>query len=208
MPAIEGLTGDQRFFLAFAQSWRQKTRDEALRLKSLAEKGQAAEAEARRMVEFDREKLAAFEYGRAIELAHQEWREMNEYHARMRLLVAHGYTGTWEDREFNESRARALLNHTKPQFRGWEWRYVHRLCSYSSLAKLAYGGRDFSDGELEIVRDAKKRVESLTLKGHTGPVCSASFSADGSRVLTSSVDGTAKVWDARDDPPVIDLPVR
>jgi putative endopeptidase len=30
-PVIDGLTGDQRFFLAFAQSWREKTRDAALR---------------------------------------------------------------------------------------------------------------------------------------------------------------------------------
>ena len=30
-PVIDGLTGDQRFFLAFAQAWRTKTRDEALR---------------------------------------------------------------------------------------------------------------------------------------------------------------------------------
>lgn len=30
-PVIDGLTGDQRFFLAFAQSWREKTRDSALR---------------------------------------------------------------------------------------------------------------------------------------------------------------------------------
>ena len=30
-PVIDGLTGDQRFFLAFAQSWRGKTRDAALR---------------------------------------------------------------------------------------------------------------------------------------------------------------------------------
>jgi putative endopeptidase len=30
-PVIQGLTGDQRFFLAFAQSWRSKTRDAALR---------------------------------------------------------------------------------------------------------------------------------------------------------------------------------
>jgi putative endopeptidase len=28
---IDGLTGDQRFFLAFAQAWRQKTREAALR---------------------------------------------------------------------------------------------------------------------------------------------------------------------------------
>jgi putative endopeptidase len=31
LPVVEGLTGDQRFFLAFAQSWRQKIRDAALR---------------------------------------------------------------------------------------------------------------------------------------------------------------------------------
>ena len=30
-PVIDGLTGDQRFFLAFGQSWREKTRDAAMR---------------------------------------------------------------------------------------------------------------------------------------------------------------------------------
>jgi putative endopeptidase len=30
-PVVDGMTGDQRFFLAFAQSWREKTRDAALR---------------------------------------------------------------------------------------------------------------------------------------------------------------------------------
>src|SRR5690606_1984439 len=30
-PVMEGLSGDQRFFLAYAQAWRSKTRDEALR---------------------------------------------------------------------------------------------------------------------------------------------------------------------------------
>jgi len=30
-PVIDGLTGDERFFLAFAQSWRTKTREAALR---------------------------------------------------------------------------------------------------------------------------------------------------------------------------------
>ena len=30
-PVIDGLTGDQRFFLAFAQVWREKHRDDALR---------------------------------------------------------------------------------------------------------------------------------------------------------------------------------
>jgi putative endopeptidase len=31
LPVVDGLTGDQRFFLAFAQSWREKTREAALR---------------------------------------------------------------------------------------------------------------------------------------------------------------------------------
>ena len=31
LPVVDGLTGDQRFFLAFAQSWRHKVRDAALR---------------------------------------------------------------------------------------------------------------------------------------------------------------------------------
>jgi putative endopeptidase len=30
-PVIGGLTGDQRFFMGFAQIWRSKSRDEALR---------------------------------------------------------------------------------------------------------------------------------------------------------------------------------
>jgi putative endopeptidase len=30
-PVIEGLTGDQRFFLGYAQVWRAKTREDALR---------------------------------------------------------------------------------------------------------------------------------------------------------------------------------
>jgi len=36
--------------------------------------------------------------------------------------------------------------------------------------------------------------ETLTLVGHTGKVRSAAFSLDGSRVVTASDDGTARVW--------------
>jgi WD40 repeat protein len=37
---------------------------------------------------------------------------------------------------------------------------------------------------------------------HDGPVSSASFSADGTRIVTASSDGTARVWDARSGAPV------
>lgn len=100
----------------------------------------AAQAEAERQ----RETLERFDYRRAIRSAHQEWR-----HA-------------------NVSAALALLDSTRTDLRGWEWRYVHRLC-HSDL---------------------------LTFKAHTGQVASVSFSADGSRVVTGSQDNTAKVWDA------------
>jgi putative endopeptidase len=36
-PVIDGLTGDQRFFIAFAQGWRQKIRDAALRQRILTD---------------------------------------------------------------------------------------------------------------------------------------------------------------------------
>lgn len=36
-PVIDGLTGDQRFFLAFGQAWRGKSRDEALRTQVLTD---------------------------------------------------------------------------------------------------------------------------------------------------------------------------
>ncbi|HEU4323384.1 MAG TPA: hypothetical protein VFS21_09590 [Roseiflexaceae bacterium] len=33
-----------------------------------------------------------------------------------------------------------------------------------------------------------------TLRGHTGPVTAAAWSADGTTVLTASADKTARVW--------------
>ena len=45
--------------------------------------------------------------------------------------------------------------------------------------------------------DARTGAEILTLKGHIAELSSASFSPDGSRVLTGGVwDQVAKVWDA------------
>ena len=40
------------------------------------------------------------------------------------------------------------------------------------------------------------RIESNTLKGHGSCVYSATYSLDSQRIVTSSDDKTAKVWDA------------
>ena len=45
------------------------------------------------------------------------------------------------------------------------------------------------------IKDAKTGRLIVALRGHTGRVVSAEFSADGKRVLTGSSDGTARVWD-------------
>ena len=44
---------------------------------------------------------------------------------------------------------------------------------------------------------AKTGANLFSLKGHTNPVTSAVFSENGSQIVTSSYDGTTKVWDSR-----------
>jgi len=53
-----------------------------------------------------------------------------------------------------------------------------------------------SSDQTAKVWDTKSGAEVLTLKGHTGPVTSASFSPDGLRIVTGSRAWTPKVWDA------------
>jgi hypothetical protein len=132
-----------------------------------------------------RERLAAVEYGRTMEVAHQEWRENNV------------------------AAAIALLEGTRADLRGWEWQYVYRLCHSDLLALKGHTGRvswaSFSpDGSRVLtassdntakIWDANSGAELLTLKGHTDGLIWAAFSPDGSRVLTTSWDHTAKVWD-------------
>lgn len=65
--------------------------------------------------------------------------------------------------------ARVLLEGTRTDLRGWEWHYVHRLC----------------------------HADLLTLNLPNGYVDSASFSADGARIVMGSDKNAAKVWDAR-----------
>ncbi len=61
----------------------------------------------------------------------------------------------------------ARLRVAREDLRGWEWHYLHRLCH----------------GELLVLK-------------HAANVRVAAFSADGTRIVTGSGDGTARVWDA------------
>ena len=115
-----------------AQAEAERPRDRADDARSEADKARVAEKNARAEAERQREKFERFDYGRTIQVAHQEWRDNNV------------------------PATLALLDSTRADLRGWEWRYVHRLC-HSDL---------------------------LTLKGHTDCVLSASFSPDGSRIVT------------------------
>ena len=42
-PSVQGLTGDQQFFVSFAQMWRQKTREPALRQQVVTDSHSPAE---------------------------------------------------------------------------------------------------------------------------------------------------------------------
>jgi WD40 repeat protein len=62
-----------------------------------------------------------------------------------------------------------ILDATRPDLRGWEYHYLRRSAA----------------GTL------------LIFYGHTAEISGASFSPDGSRVVTASADRTARIWDAR-----------
>jgi WD40 repeat protein len=139
--------------------------------------------------------LARVEYGRTMEVALQEWRDNNP------------------------AATRALLASTQAELRGWEWRYLQRLCHSELLELKGHTAPVFSasfspDGSRIVtvggdatakVWDARTSAELLTLKGHTGLVRSASFSPDGSRIVTASTDQTAGVWDAQTGAEILTL---
>src|SRR5262249_2950422 len=65
-------------------------------------------------------------------------------------------------------RAEQLLDECPQGLRGWEWRYVKRLC----------------------------HADLLTLQGHERAVYDICFSPDGRLLASASSDTTAKIWDA------------
>jgi serine/threonine protein kinase/WD40 repeat protein len=70
--------------------------------------------------------------------------------------------------------------------------------SISPDGKRVLGYRKLNHGNRELVEvwDAVTGALCCTLRGHTGDVTSAEFSPDRRRILTTSTDGTARLWDA------------
>jgi hypothetical protein len=67
----------------------------------------------------------------------------------------------------------------------------------SSLALAIHAMRRFKTEQAVAALDAALSVpQAFMILHHNGPVWSAAFSPGGKRVVTSSADGTARVWDA------------
>ena len=178
-----------------ARAAEQKARETAEAAQKTALTAQKETEEARIALALEKEKLERVEYGRTMQVAHQEWRDSNV------------------------AATLALLNSTRKDLRGWEWHYVHRIChvdlftfkGHTNLVNSASFSADGSrvltgsEDKLAKVWDSKTGAEVLTLRGHTGSVNSASFSPDGSQVVTGSWDQTAKVWDAKTGAEVLTL---
>ncbi|MGE4046209.1 MAG: hypothetical protein AB7F35_15240, partial [Acetobacteraceae bacterium] len=99
-----------------------------------------------------------------------------------------------------ESRALAALAQQESQ-RGDQLTAV--LLALEALPMPAFGNkRPLSPEALSSLRQAWMRNRETALLGHGASVFTATFSADGQRVVTASADRTARVWDLSGPRPV------
>jgi hypothetical protein len=113
------------------------------------------------------------------------------------VLAMVGYV-TWQSydlarREINVFTARATeaLNDQQSDL---AMRYA--LQAYPARGRLPWTTPFSTELEGKLAGGAQSARLHRLLKGHSASVASAAFSGDGQRVLTASIDGTARIWDA------------
>ncbi len=145
-----------------------------------AENAKRLATEAQADAEREREKVGRVEYGRTIQVAYQAWIENDA------------------------AGAVALLDGTALRLRGWEWDYVHRLCHGQALevkdvhaAAMSADGTRLATGRGQVVTvwaiPTGEKLYELPLGHQVG--IGLTFSDDGRRLLTTTHDKVAQVWD-------------
>jgi WD40 repeat protein len=139
----------------------------------------------------------------------------SELAARRNLYVAHINLAqrAWQDAQVG--RARELLERETPRqtggpdFRGFEWHYLDRLChpetltlgfdiqSPHSVAFSPDGTRVAAAGTGGMVKvwDPATGKEVHSLRGNTGPIYCVAFNPRGTQLATASRNGAVRLWD-------------
>src|SRR5262249_20837439 len=73
--------------------------------------------------------------------------------------------------------------------------FIHSMALQPAGGQIALG---LSDGTV-LVRERNGGVDGARLPGHTGPILSLSFAADGKRLASGDQNGTIHVWQASSD---------
>lgn len=97
----------------------------------------------------------------------REQTELAHQNAEHHLYITRVVRAQLEWTAANPAKARTILDLCPRSIRSWEWYHVHRLC----------------------------HPELRTLQGHRGSVSSVAFCPEGKRLVSSSQDGTVRIWE-------------